>query len=377
MSLKNVVNIADLRLKAKRRLPKMVFDYIDGGADDELTLAHNTNAFREIGLVQNALTDISDIKTNVSIMGGESALPFVIAPTATSRLFNPRYGERAVASAAAKAGIPYSISTLGSVKFSEIAEIAPGPKWLQLYVWRDHKLVEEVLAGAKAAGFTGLVLTVDTPVAGNRERDPRNQFSIPPKINLRSAIYAAMAPGYMWDMATTPTIGPVNVEGQNADMGIVDFINTQFDPSVTWDYVRWLRSIWDGKIAIKGISKPEDAGRVIEYGADCVWVSNHGGRQLDTAPATIELLPDIAAAVEGRAEIILDSGIRRGSDIVKALALGADAVAIGRPYLYGLGAAGEAGVAKAIDILATELRRTMGLIGVPDVKDLDAHALWF
>lgn len=376
MSLRRVVNIADLRLAAKKRLPKMVFDYIDGGADDEQTLRQNTSAFRKIGLTQNVLTDVSSLKTDVTVMGGNSALPFVIAPTATSRLFNPRHGERAVARAAHKAGIPYSISTLGSVRFDEVTDIHTGPKWLQLYVWKDHKLVEQILQGAKQAGFTGLILTVDTPVAGNRERDPRNQFSIPPSINLRSAFYGAMAPGYMFDMATTSRIGPANVSAPDG-LSIIDFINTQFDPSVTWDYVKWLRTVWDGPIAIKGISKPEDAARAVDAGVNCVWISNHGGRQLDTAPPTIDLLPEIHAAVDGAAQIILDSGIRRGSDIVKALALGADAVAIGRAYLYGLAAAGEAGVDKAIDILATEMRRTMALIGVPDVKDLDRRILWF
>ncbi len=374
MSLKRVHNIADLRLAAKKRLPKMIFDYIDGGADDEQTLRRNTAAFRDIGLVQNTLTDVSTIDTSVEIMGAKSALPFVIAPTATSRLFNPRFGERAVAGAAQQAGIPYSMSTLGSVPFDEISAIHTGPKWFQLYVWRDHSLVEALLTKAKAAGFTALILTVDTPVAGNRERDPKNDFTIPPVITPRTAWYGAQRPGFMWDIVSTPMIGPANVEAP-AGMGVVDFINSQFDPTVTWDYVRWLRGVWDGPIAIKGISRPTDVEKLVEAGADCVWISNHGGRQLDTAPATIDLLPEIREATAGRAQIVLDSGIRRGSDIVKALAMGADAVAIGRAYLFGLAAAGEPGVAKAIEILQTELERTLALIGVPSVKDLDEQIL--
>ena len=375
MRLSSVHSIADLRLAAKARLPKMVFDYIDGGADDELTLKRNSAAFNDIELVQNVLTNVSNIKTDVEIMGAKSALPFVIAPTATSRLFYPLAGERAVAAAAHKAGIPYAMSTLGSVLMEEIASINPGPNWFQLYVWRDRDLVGDMLVKAKAAGFSALILTVDTPVAGNRERDPRNRFSIPPKVNLNNAINALKAPRYMLDMAISPRIEPVNVDCDTSTQSIIDLINNQFDPSVTWDYLDWLRGQWDGPIAIKGISKPQDALTAIDRGADCIWISNHGGRQLDTAPAPIDLLPGIRDAVGDQTQIILDSGIRRGSHIVKALALGADAVAIGRPYLFGLSAFGEAGVERAINILQTEVARTMALIGVPSVSDLDIGCL--
>ncbi|MGB1088300.1 MAG: alpha-hydroxy acid oxidase, partial [Alphaproteobacteria bacterium] len=371
-----VHNIADMRAKAKARLPKMVFDYIDGGADDELTLANNNNAFRQIGLLQNVLVDVSHIETRTKLMGGDVELPFVICPTATSRLFHPRQGERAVAKAAADAGMAYSFSTLGSVPFEEITQLAPGPKWFQLYVWKDRPLVLDMLAKAKAAGFSALILTVDTPVAGNRERDPHNDFSVPPKITPRTAWYGAWAPRFILDVATTSRIGPVNVDCDTSTQSIIDLINDQFDPSVTWDYVEWLRSEWEGPIAIKGISKIEDARRAVDIGADCIWISNHGGRQLDTAPATVSLLPNIADAVGSRAEIILDGGIRRGSDIVKALALGADGVGIGRAYLYGLAAAGEAGVAKSIAILAEEFKRTMALVGVNDVKDLNREVIY-
>lgn len=376
MNLNRAHNIADLRLVAEKRLPKMVFDYIDGGADDELTLANNNTAFRQIGLLQNVLTDVSHIETRTRLMGDETELPFVICPTAASRLFHPRAGERAVAKAAADAGMAYSFSTLGSVPFADITRLAPGPKWFQLYVWKDRTLVTDMLAKAKAAGFTALILTVDTPVAGNRERDPRNDFSLPPRITPRNALYGAMAPFYMLDMALTPRIGPVNVDCDTGTQSIIDYINKQLDPSVQWDYFEWLREVWDGPLAIKGISKVEDARRAADIGADCIWISNHGGRQLDTAPATVSLLPGIADAVGSRAQIILDGGIRRGSDIVKALALGADGVGIGRPYLYGLAAGGEKGVAKAIQILSDELKRTMALIGVADVRDINREVLY-
>jgi L-lactate dehydrogenase (cytochrome) len=220
-----------------------------------------------------------------------------------------------------------------------------------------------MLGRAKAAGFGAILLTVDVPVGGNRERDGANDFTIPPKVTWRTATQALAAPGYLWDLMTTPEIRPANFVHMKIDGGWIGFINTQFDRTVTWDDARWLREAWDGKLAIKGIVTPEDAQRCVAIGADAVWVSNHGGRQLDTAPASIDTLPGIVDAVAGNAEIVLDGGVRRGSDIVKALALGANAVALGRAYLYGLGAGGERGVRRALEIMDSELRRTMALCG--------------
>ncbi|MEQ1818519.1 MAG: alpha-hydroxy acid oxidase [Terricaulis sp.] len=348
---------------ARERLPRMVFDYIDGGADDEVTLARNVSRFRDIELVWDALADVGEIDTSTTIMGAASASPFFISPTATSRLFHPRQGELAVARAAHAAGVPYACSTLASTSVEDIAAVNPGTKWFQVYVWRDRELVKEMLGRAKAAGFSAILLTVDVPVGGNRERDGANDFTIPPKVTWRTATQALAAPGYLWDLATTPEIRPANFAHMKIDGGLIGFINTQFDRTVTWDDARWLREAWDGKLAIKGISTPEDAQRCVAIGADAVWVSNHGARQLDTAPSTIDTLPGIVDAVAGRAEIILDSGVRRGSDIVKALALGANAVALGRAYLYGLGAGGERGVRRALEIMDSELRRTMALCG--------------
>jgi L-lactate dehydrogenase (cytochrome) len=232
-----------------------------------------------------------------------------------------------------------------------------------VYVWKDRALVKDMLARAKVAGFSAIILTVDVPVAGNRERDFANDFTIPPKVTWRTATQALAAPGYLWDLATTPEIRPANFGRMRIDGGLIGFINAQFDRSVTWDDARWLRESWDGKLAIKGIATPEDAQRCISVGADAAWVSNHGGRQLDTAPATIDTLPAIVEAIAGKAEIILDGGVRRGSDVVKALALGANAVALGRAYLYGLAAGGERGVRRALEIMDSELRRTMALCG--------------
>jgi L-lactate dehydrogenase (cytochrome) len=362
-SLARARNIGDLRRMARARLPRMVFDYIDGGADDEVTLALNVARFSDIELAWDALADVSAIDTRTMIMGEASASPFFIGPTATSRLFNPRGGEIAVARAAQAAGVPYACSTLASTSVEDIAAATAGPKWFQVYVWKDRGLVTEMLARAKAAGFGAIILTVDVPVAGNRERDHANDFTIPPKVTWRTASQALAAPGYLWDLMTTPEIKPANFAHMRIDGGLIGFINAQFDRTVTWDDARWLRERWDGKVAIKGIATPEDAQRAIGVGADAVWVSNHGGRQLDTAPATIDTLPAIAEAIAGAAEIILDGGVRRGGDVVKALALGADAVALGRAYLYGLAAGGERGVARALAIMDSELRRTMALCG--------------
>lgn len=342
----------------------MVFDYIDGGADDEVTLRRNAARFRDYELLWDVLADVSAIDTSANVLGQAVSAPIIIAPTASSRLFNPRAGERAVARAAHAHGLLYSASTLASTSIEEIARETPGPKLFQIYVWKDRGLVREILQRAKAAGFAGIVLTVDTPVAGNRERDPRNRFSIPPKVSLHTAAQALARPGYLFDLTTTPSIRAENFAHLAGGVGsIVDFINTQFDRSVTWRDAAWMREQWDGAFAIKGVGRPSDAAQCIDVGADAVWVSNHGGRQLDTAPATIDLLTPIADALAGRGQIILDGGVRRGSDIAKALALGASGVAIGRPYLWGLAASGEIGVARALEILTTELKRTMALLG--------------
>ena len=357
-------NIADLRALARARLPRMVFDYIDGGADDELTLRRNEARLGEVELTWDALVDVAAIDTGATLMGERMALPFFISPTAASRLFHPRGGEIAVARAAHAAGVAYACSTLASTTIEAIAAAAPsGPKWFQVYVWKDRALVSETLARARAAGFSAVILTVDVPVAGNRERDYANRFTIPPKLNWRTATQSLARPGYLWDLMSTPRIGAANFEHVNIDGGVMQFINAQFDRSVSWEDARWLREQWGGKFAVKGLSTPGDARRAIAIGADAVWVSNHGGRQLGAAPATIDTLPAIAEAVRGEAEIVFDGGVRRGTDIVKALALGADAVALGRAYLWGLAAGGEAGVARALALMQEELRRAMALLG--------------
>ena len=368
--LARAVNIDDLRALALRRLPRMVFDYIDGGADDEVTLRRSVDRFRDYTLSYDTLVDIAAIDTKRSVMGAPMRLPFFISPTAASRLFHIS-GEPAVARAAHQAGIVYSISTLGSTSIEDIAKATPGPKLFQIYVWKDRGLVKEVLQRVRAEGFYGVILTVDVPVAGNRERDPHNGFSIPPAVTPQTAAQVLTRPAWAWDLLRQPRIKPANFAHlPEPPGGIIGFINSQFDRSVTWKDAAWLREEWGGPFAIKGIINPADAERAVALGADAVWVSNHGGRQLDTCPTTIDALEAIVAAVEGRAEVILDGGVRRGSDIVKALALGAQAVALGRAYLWGLAAGGEAGVARALAILEAELTRTMALIGAPTVNDI-------
>jgi L-lactate dehydrogenase (cytochrome) len=370
MSLARARNIADLRLLARKRLPKMVFDYIDGGAEDEQALAANEARLRARKLAFKALVDIAGIDLGASVMGARMRLPFFISPTAASRLFHHE-GERAVAAAADAAGIAYSLSTIGSTSIEDVAAINAGPKFFQVYVWKDRGLVKEVLARAKAAGFTGAILTVDVPIAGNRERDPKNDFTVPPKITWRTASQALARPAYLLRILSEPTIRPENFTHIDPGRGgIIEFINSQFDRSVTWKDAAWMAELWGGPFAIKGIARADDAVRCIEAGASAVWVSNHGGRQLDASPATIDTLAPIVEAIAGRAEVIFDGGVRRGGDVVKALAMGANAVAIGRAYLWGLAAGGRAGVGRALAILESELRRDMMLVGARTIREL-------
>ncbi|MEM9015052.1 MAG: alpha-hydroxy acid oxidase [Pseudomonadota bacterium] len=376
-SAKKAINIYDLRRMARERLPRMVFDYIDGGADDEVTLKRSVGRYDDLEFVANVLTNVENIDLTCRVMGHAARLPFLIAPVAANRLFHPKRGETAVANAARRAGAVYACSTMASTPLESLSVGAQTPKWVQLYVWRDIELVYAFMDRAKAAGFEGCILTVDTPVAGNRERDPRNSFSLPPQLSLSLAAQVLTKPRWLWDFLTSGKIEVANFDPPHDDSDVIEFINKQFSNSVTWDDAAKLRAHWDGPFAVKGISSSADALKCMEISADAIWVSNHGGRQLDTAAPSIDLLRSVVEAVDGNADIILDGGVRRGSHIVKALALGATAVAIGRAWLYGLGADGEAGVLRSLEILEAETRRTMALLGVKNLKELTPDLIRF
>jgi L-lactate dehydrogenase (cytochrome) len=370
-------NIADLRTVARARLPKPMFDYIDGGADDEQTLRHNRDAFARWHLIPRYLIDVSRVDTRTRVLGHDIEWPVILAPTGMSRLFHHE-GERAVCRAAAAAGTLYTLSSMGSVDIEEIGKTSAGAKCFQIYAFRDRDLTREFIERARTAGYGALCLTVDMPVAGNRERDHRSGMTIPPQITFTSLLGILSRPRWCWKFATTPRLQLANVAhriaaGNRNVTSLMTYINDQFDASVTWDTAALMVREWQGPFAIKGIVSAEDARRAVEIGATAIVVSNHGGRQLDGAPGALDVLPQIAAAVGGRAEIILDGGVRRGTDVLKALALGADACMIGRPYLYGLAAGGEAGVARALTLLRREIERAMALVGARTIDEIGRH----
>lgn len=369
-------NIAALRKGARRTLPRPIFDYIDGGAEDELALRRSVSAFDRYELLPRMLVDVAKIGGDTELFGRTVPLPLMLAPTGLTRLFH-KDAELAVARAANAAGLPYCLSTLGTTTIEEFAGAVTGPKLFQIYIFKDRGLTEEFIERARDAGYDGLVLTVDTLVAGKRERDLVNGLSLPPRLTPRGFLGFAAKPRWSLPALFGRRFDFVNVAHRVAAMSagptsLHDYINGQFDRTLTWKDVEWLAARWGGPLAIKGILRPDDARQSAESGADTVMVSNHGGRQLESAAAPIDQISPIADAVGGRMKIICDGGIRRGTDIVKALALGADACSIGRSYLYGLAAGGAAGVARALDILRDEYERSMILIGADCPARLDA-----
>jgi L-lactate dehydrogenase (cytochrome) len=372
--LARAANVHDLRLMARKRLPHGVFDYIDGGAEDEHTMGENSAAFRRIGFHPRVLQGVGTPDPSTTLLGKPLTYPLVLAPTGFTRIADPE-GELAVARAAARAGLPYTLSTLGTRSIEEVADVSDGRKWFQLYMFRDRGLCEEMIKRAAAAGFEALVFTVDLTVHGRRERDVRRGFELPPKIGLDTIIDGALRPSWTWHFVRGEPIRFANVAGEHVGDGstavsLADYISQQMDPGLTWRDAEWLRSVWDGPIVVKGIQTVADAKIAADEGIEAIALSNHGGRQLDSAPAIADLVAPVADAVGDRTEIICDGGIRRGSDIVKAVALGARACMAGRAYLYGLGAAGERGVDHVLDLFAADMRRTMALIGARDVDAL-------
>ena len=376
MGLSRAVNIADLRHLAKRRLPRVVFDYIDGGADGEVTLRANSSAFDDVAFRPRSAVVSPSVNLRTTVLGTELALPFLLAPVGSSRMFYPR-GESVAAREAGVAGTAYILSTLSGTPLEEVKRATTGPSWYQLYLLGGRDVAVAALDRARAAGFSALVVTVDTPVAGLRERDLRNGSK-----ELVSGRFFQMLPygsqflarpRWLFDFMRDGglmSFPNVVVPGQGP-MPYADIGAALAQSAVSWKDLRWIRDVWQGPIVIKGVHTVEDARNAIEAGAEAIVVSNHGGRQLDTVAATLRLLPEIVAAVGGRTEVLVDGGIRRGSDVVKAICLGARAVLIGRAYAYGLGAAGGAGVAKAIAILLADVQRTLRLLGCHDVAALD------
>jgi L-lactate dehydrogenase (cytochrome) len=380
MARRIAVNIDDLRLRARRRLPRAVFDYVDGGSESETTLRENCRVFEPISFRPRQAVPLSTCDLGVRVLGHELALPFLLAPIGYCRLLHPD-GEVAAARAAGEAGTAYILSTISGHPLENVRAATSGPVWYQLYLLGGRQAAEAALERAQAAGFSALVVTIDTAVAGMRERDFRN--GIP---QLMSGKPGAMLPflpqllarpgwllGFLRDGGVPrlpnviiPDAGPLPMTDVQTALGGLAFV---------WQDLAWIRKLWSGPIIMKGVLTGEDARRAVDEGAAAVVVSNHGGRQLDGAPATLRVLPEVVAAVQGQAEVLMDGGIRRGTDIIKALCLGARAVLIGRAYAYGLGAAGQAGVARAISILNADLRRNLKLLGCPSVADLDRSYL--
>lgn len=374
--LRKAANVDDLRKLAKRRLPIGVFDYIDGGAEDEITLRENVEAYKKVSFKPRVLRNMANIDTSTSLLGRRLDFPLVLAPTGFTRIAHSE-GELAVVRAATRAGIPFTLSTMATRSIEECASVAESDTrlWFQIYTWKDRSVVKNLVERADAAGFEAVCLTVDTAVLGRRERDVRRGFTLPPEVGLGTIIDGIKNPGWTWDFLTADPIRFANVEGLTSIDGskavdLAEHMKSQFDPGLSWSDVEWLRSIWKGPILIKGIQTIEDALIAVDSGVEAIAISNHGGRQLDGAPAPFDLLPEVAEAVQNRLEIICDGGVRRGSDIVKAVSLGATAVMAGRPYLYALGACGERGVDHVLGLLHEGVERTMALTGAASVDDL-------
>lgn len=369
--------ISDLRRMARRRLPLPVFDFIDGGAEDEVTLRRNTGDFASLTLRPRALVDVSTRHLATTVLGTPVASPVLFAPCGLARLAH-REGELAAARAAAAAGTIFTLSTSSSYSIEEVGKAATGPQWFQLYVWKDRDVTRRLVERAREAGHQALCFTVDVPLSGQRERDLRNGMTIPPKPGPRSALHYAQHPRWLQGALLGDPITFRNFLGQssgNSAVSLGTYVNSMLNPSMCWDDLRWLRTIWDGPLVVKGLMRAEDARTAVDIGAEAVVVSNHGGRQLDGLPSTISVLSEVVDAVGDRAEVLLDGGVRRGSDVAKALALGARACMVGRPWMFGLAAGGELGATRSMEILTSELDRTMALLGVRDVAELDRSLL--
>jgi (S)-mandelate dehydrogenase len=377
--LNRAFNIADLRELARRRVPGFAFEYVEGGAEDESSLRHNRAAFERLRLLPDTLIDTSGRQLRTTILGSPADAPLIIAPTGLNNMLHPD-GDLALARNAARRHIPFTLSTLSTTRLEEVAARAGGRLWMQLYVLKDRAIGRDLMQRAAAAGYEALVFTTDANVFGSREWDQRN-YRAPGKPTVRAALDVLRHPRWLYEVLLRNGIPRFrNVEaflppGAASAVGGSTVLPGMFEASISWDDIAWIRQFWRGKLLIKGVLSARDAERAVALGCDGIVLSNHGGRQLDYCVAALDVLPEVAAAVNGRLAVLLDGGVRRGTDVVKALALGAQAVMLGRATLYGLGAGGEPGVARALDILCNETDRALGLLGCNSVSELGPRHL--
>ena len=379
MNLKDCHNFSDFRKLAKKKLPSPIFHYIDGGADDESTLRRNTDSFNDCDLVPNILASVGEPDLSTTVFGRKIDMPLFLSPTAMQSLYTPE-GDKASARAAEKFGTMYSMSTMASFSIEEIANISSGPKLFQLYVHKDQSITDDLIDRCRRANFDGLCLTVDTLVAGNRERDHRTGFTTPPKLTLESLLSFAMRPEWVFKYLTNKKFELANIKhktdkGTNIAKSVIDYINEQYDPKMNWKDAEYCIKRWNGPFALKGVMSVDDAKRAIDIGCTAIMISNHGGRQLDGSRSPFDQVKAISDAVGDKLEIILDGGIRRGTHVLKALAAGATACSFGKAFLFSLGAGGQKGVERLLDNMQNEIRRNMILMGCKNIKDLDASKI--
>ena len=379
MNLKDCHNFSDFRKLAKKKLPAPIFHYIDGGADDEVTLNRNTNAFNDCDLIPNVLASVGEPDLSTTLFGRKIDMPLFLSPTAMQSLYTPE-GDKASARAAEKFGTMYSMSTMASFSIEEIANISSGPKLFQLYVHKDQSITDDLIDRCRRANFDGLCLTVDTLVAGNRERDHRTGFTTPPKLTLESLLSFAMRPEWVFKYLTNKKFELANIKhktdkGTNIAKSVIDYINEQYDPKMNWKDAEYCIKRWNGPFALKGVMSVDDAKRAIDIGCTAIMISNHGGRQLDGSRSPFDQVKAISDAVGDKLEIILDGGIRRGTHVLKALAAVATACSFGKAFLFSLGAGGQKGVERLLDNMQNEIRRNMILMGCKNIKDLDASKI--
>ena len=381
MNLKDCHNVEDFRKLAKKKLPSPIFHYIDGGSDDEITLKRNTESFNNCDLVPSVLSDVSNIDLSTTVLGQKIDFPLFLAATAMHRLYH-HHGEKATAKAAEKMGTIFGTSTMSTTSIEKIGKLTNGPKLFQLYIHKDRGLTDNLIERCKKSSFNSMCLTVDTVVAGNRERDHRTGFSTPPRLTLGSLLSFAMHPAWSLNYLFGSKFKLENIihmtdKGSSIDKSVIDYINEQFDPSMSWKDAEYCVKKWGGPFALKGVMSVEDAKKAIDIGCSAIMISNHGGRQLDGSRAPFDQLSDIVDAVGDKIEVILDGGVRRGTHVLKALALGAKACSFGKGYLFALAAAGQQGVESILEKMKEEINRDMILMGCKSVKDLNRSKIAF